>query len=158
NYLNADPDKQNAYKQAVAKAEALLNKQSGTNEVQAQVESITNEVNAAKQALNGNDNLANAKQQLANLTHLNDAQKQSFESQITQAPLVTDVTTINQKAQTLDHAMELLRNSVADNQTTLASEDYHDATTQRQNDYNQAVTAANNIIYQTTSPTMNPDD
>ncbi|WRN71774.1 hypothetical protein UM760_01630 [Staphylococcus aureus] len=66
------------------------------NEVQAQVESITNEVNAAKQALNGNDNLANAKQhakqQLANLTHLNDAQKQSFESQITQAPLVTDVT------------------------------------------------------------------
>ncbi|MBE7600258.1 GA module-containing protein, partial [Staphylococcus aureus] len=53
NYLNADPDKQNAYKQAVAKAEALLNKQSGTNEVQAQVESITNEVNAAKQALNG---------------------------------------------------------------------------------------------------------
>ena len=78
NYLNADPDKQNAYKQAVAKAEALLNKQSGTNEVQAQVESITNEVNAAKQALNGNDNLANAKQQakqqLVNLTHLNDAQ------------------------------------------------------------------------------------
>ncbi|HCU6918130.1 TPA: hyperosmolarity resistance protein Ebh [Staphylococcus aureus] len=162
NYLNADPDKQNAYKQAVAKAEALLNKQSGTNEVQAQVESITNEVNAAKQALNGNDNLANAKQQakqqLANLTHLNDAQKQSFESQITQAPLVTDVTTINQKAQTLDHAMELLRNSVADNQTTLASEDYHDATAQRQNDYNKAVTAANNIINQTTSPTMNPDD
>ncbi|HHE1327939.1 TPA: hyperosmolarity resistance protein Ebh, partial [Staphylococcus aureus] len=162
NYLNADPDKQNAYKQAVAKAEALLNKQSGTNEVQAQVESITNEVNAAKQALNGNDNLANAKQQakqqLANLTHLNDAQKQSFESQITQATLVTDVTTINQKAQTLDHAMELLRNSVADNQTTLASEDYHDATAQRQNDYNKAVTAANNIINQTTSPTMNPDD
>lgn len=111
NYLNADPDKQNAYKQAVAKAEALLNKQSGTNEVQAQVESITNEVNAAKQALNGNDNLANAKQQakqqLVNLTHLNDAQKQSVESQITQASLVTDVTTINQKAQALDHAMEL---------------------------------------------------
>ncbi|UBR30303.1 GA module-containing protein [Bacillus sp. SD-4] len=52
NYLNADPDKQNAYKQAVAKAEALLNKQSGTNEVQAQVESITNEVNAEKHALN----------------------------------------------------------------------------------------------------------
>ncbi|SAY56182.1 extracellular matrix binding protein [Staphylococcus aureus] len=140
NYLNADPDKQNAYKQAVAKAEALLNKQSGTNEVQAQVESITNEVNAAKQALNGNDNLANAKQQakqqLANLTHINDAQKQSFESQITQAPLVTDVTTINQKAQTLDHAMELLRNSVADNQTT--------SPTMNPDDVNRATTQVNN--------------
>lgn len=28
--------------------------------------------------------------------------------------------------------MELLRNSIADNQATLASEDYHDATAQRQ--------------------------
>ena len=65
------------------------------------VESITNEVNAAKQALNGNDNLANAKQQakqkLANLTH-HECTKQSFESQITQAPFVADVTTINPKS------------------------------------------------------------
>ncbi|KMR62860.1 hypothetical protein EY01_15755, partial [Staphylococcus aureus] len=68
------------------------------------------------------------------------------------------VTTINQKSQTVDHAMELLSNSVADNQTTLASEDYHYATAQRQNDYNQAVTAANNIINQPSSPSMNPDD
>ena len=110
------------------------------------------EVNAAKQALNGNDNLANAKQQtkqqLANLTHLNDAQNNHLKVKLHKRHLFTDVTTINQKAQALDHAMELLRNSVADNQATLASEDYHDATAQRQNDYNQAVTATNNIINQ----------
>ncbi|HCY9469058.1 TPA: hyperosmolarity resistance protein Ebh, partial [Staphylococcus aureus] len=162
NFLDADEQKRNAYNQAVSNAETILNKQTGPNTAKTAVEQALNNVNSAKQALNGNDNLANAKQQakqqLANLTHLNDAQKQSFENQITQAPLVTDVTTINQKAQTLDHAMELLRNSIADNQATLASEDYHDATAQRQNDYNQAVTAANNIINQTTSPTMNPDD
>ncbi|HDP4358820.1 TPA: GA module-containing protein, partial [Staphylococcus aureus] len=162
NFTDADQAKQQAYNTAVTNAENIISKANGGNATQAEVEQAIKQVNAAKQALNGNDNLANAKQQakqqLANLTHLNDAQKQSFESQITQAPLVTDVTTINQKAQTLDHAMELLRNSVADNQTTLASEDYHDATAQRQNDYNQAVTAANNIINQTTSPTMNPDD
>lgn len=154
--------KKDAYTNAVSHAEGILSKANGSNASQTEVEQAMQRVNAAKQALNGNDNLANvkqqAKQQLANLTHINDAQKQSFESQITQAPLVTDVTTINQKAQTLDRTMELLRNSVADNQTTLASEDYHDATAQRQNDYNQAVTAANNIINQTTSPTMNPDD
>ncbi len=162
NFTDADQAKKDAYTNAVANAEGILSKANGSNASQTEVEQAMQRVNAAKQALNGNDNLANAKQQakqqLANLTHLNDAQKQSFESQITQAPLVTDVTTINQKAQTLDHAMELLRNSVADNQTTLASEDYHDATAQRQNDYNKAVTAANNIINQTTSPTMNPDD
>ena len=162
NFTDADQAKKDAYTNAVSHAEGILSKANGSNASQTEVEQAMQRVNAAKQALNGNDNLANAKQQakqqLANLTHINDAQKQSFESQITQAPLVTDVTTINQKAQTLDHAMELLRNSVADNQTTLASEDYHDATAQRQNDYNQAVTAANNIINQTTSPTMNPDD
>ncbi len=162
NFTDADQAKQQAYNTAVTNAENIISKANGGNATQTEVEQAIQQVNAAKQALNGNDNLANAKQQakqqLANLTHLNDAQKQSFESQITQAPLVTDVTTINQKAQTLDHAMELLRNSVADNQTTLASEDYHDATAQRQNDYNKAVTAANNIINQTTSPTMNPDD
>ncbi len=162
NFTDADQAKQQAYNTAVTNAENIISKANGGNATQTEVEQAIQQVNATKQALNGNDNLANAKQQakqqLANLTHLNDAQKQSFESQITQAPLVTDVTTINQKAQTLDHAMELLRNSVADNQTTLASEDYHDATAQRQNDYNKAVTAANNIINQTTSPTMNPDD
>ncbi|HAR3029146.1 TPA: hyperosmolarity resistance protein Ebh, partial [Staphylococcus aureus] len=162
NFTDADQAKKDAYTNAVAHAEGILSKANGSNASQTEVEQAMQRVNAAKQALNGNDNLANAKQQakqqLANLTHLNDAQKQSFESQITQAPLVTDVTTINQKAQALDHAMELLRNSVADNQATLASEDYHDATAQRQNDYNQAVTATNNIINQTTSPTMNPDE
>ncbi|HCX9439857.1 TPA: GA module-containing protein, partial [Staphylococcus aureus] len=162
NFTDADPEKQTAYNNAVTAAENIINQANGTNANQSQVEAALSTVTTTKQALNGNDNLANAKQQakqqLANLTHLNDAQKQSFESQITQAPLVTDVTTINQKAQALDHAMELLRNSVADNQATLASEDYHDATAQRQNDYNQAVTATNNIINQTTSPTMNPDE
>ncbi|MBD4594952.1 hypothetical protein GUG54_12215, partial [Xanthomonas citri pv. citri] len=81
-----------AYNTAVTNAENIISKANGGNATQAEVEQAIKQVNAAKQALNGNDNLANAKQQakqqLANLTHLNDAQKQSFESQITQAPLV----------------------------------------------------------------------
>ncbi|NGL47587.1 hyperosmolarity resistance protein Ebh, partial [Staphylococcus aureus] len=162
NYTNASPDKQGAYTDAYNAAKNIVNGSPNVITNAADVTAATQRVNNAETGLNGDTNLATAKQQakdaLRQMTHLSDAQKQSFESQITQAPLVTDVTTINQKAQALDHAMELLRNSVADNQATLASEDYHDATAQRQNDYNQAVTATNNIINQTTSPTMNPDE
>ncbi|WP_424842390.1 hyperosmolarity resistance protein Ebh [Staphylococcus pasteuri] len=162
NYLNADQQNQEAYNQAVANAENVLNQHAGTNELQDAVERLTNAVNNAKQALNGNTNLAQAQQEATQfvnqLQHLNDAQKQNYNTQINQAPLVTDVSTIKQHAQALDQAMEQLRNSIADNQDTLASEDYHDATTERQNDYNNAVNAANNIINEATSPIMDPND
>ncbi|RZI07250.1 hypothetical protein EIG89_16585, partial [Staphylococcus aureus] len=73
------------------------------------------------------------KQQLANLTHLSDPKKQSFVSHITQSDLDTDVPTISRKAQSLDLAMELLRNSVTEKQATFAAEHYHGATAQRPN-------------------------
>ncbi|WP_415918579.1 DUF1542 domain-containing protein [Staphylococcus warneri] len=162
NYLNADNANQDAYNQAVTKAENVLNQQTGPNELQNAVVAITDEVNNAKQNLNGDTNLAQAKQDanqsLAQLQHLNDAQRQNIEAQINQAPLVTEVQTIKQQAQALDHAMDMLRDSIKNHQQVLDSEDYHDATANRQNDYNNAVTAANNTINQTTSPTMNPID
>ena len=124
NYLNADQQNQEAYNQAVANAENVLNQHAGTNELQDAVERLTNTVNNAKQALNGNTNLAQAQQEATQfvnqLQHLNDAQKQNYNTQINQAPLDTDVSTIKQNAQALDQAMEQLRNSIADNQDTLA--------------------------------------
>ncbi|WP_438827666.1 hyperosmolarity resistance protein Ebh [Staphylococcus warneri] len=161
NYLNADQAIQDAYNQAVGNAENVLNPQLGTNEDQSTIEAMTNKVNQAIQNLNGNSNLAQAKQDanqaLTQLPHLNDAQRHDLETQIANAPLVTDVDSIKQNAQTLDQAMEHLRDSVKDNQQTLNSEDYHDATADRQNDYNNAVNDANQIINATT-PVMNPTD
>lgn len=154
--------KQNAYNKAVAHAEQIISGTPNANVDPQQVAQALQQVTQAKGDLNGNHNLQvakdNANTAIDQLPNLNQPQKTALKDQVSHAELVTDVTTINQKAQALDHAMELLRNSIADNQATLASEDYHDATAQRQNDYNQAVTAAKNIINQTTSPTMNPDE
>lgn len=161
NYLNADQANQDAFNQAVRNAENVLNPQQGTNEDQSTIEAMTNKVMQAIQNLNGNSNLAQAKQEanqaLMQLPHLNDAQRHDLETQITNAPLVTDVDAIKQNAQTLDQAMEHLRDSIKDHQQTLNSEDYHDATADRQNDYNNAVNDANQIINATT-PVMNPTD
>ena len=161
NYLNADQANQDAFNQAVRNAENVLNPQQGTNEDQSTIEAMTDKVMQAIQNLNGNSNLAQAKQEanqaLMQLPHLNDAQRHDLETQITNAPLVTDVDAIKQNAQTLDQAMEHLRDSIKDHQQTLNSEDYHDATADRQNDYNNAVNDANQIINATT-PVMNPTD
>lgn len=161
NYLNADQANQDAFNQAVRNAENVLNPQQGMNEDQSTIEAMTNKVMQAIQNLNGNSNLAQAKQEanqaLMQLPHLNDAQRHDLETQITNAPLVTDVDAIKQNAQTLDQAMEHLRDSIKDHQQTLNSEDYHDATADRQNDYNNAVNDANQIINATT-PVMNPTD
>ncbi|WP_460985709.1 hypothetical protein, partial [Staphylococcus aureus] len=111
-FVNADPDKQNAYNQAVAKAEALI---SGTPDVVVTPSEITaalNKVTQAKNDLNGNTNLATAKQNVQHaidqLPNLNQAQRDEYNKQITQATHVPNVNAIQQAATTLNDAMTQL--------------------------------------------------
>ncbi|MCP8600919.1 hypothetical protein NMF09_21145, partial [Acinetobacter baumannii] len=160
--LNADPDKQNAYKQAVAKAEALLNKQSGTNEVQAQVESITNEVNAAKQALNGNANVQHAKDEATALINssndLNQAQKDALKQQVQNATTVAGVNNVKQTAQELNNAMTQLKQGIADKEQTKADGNFVNADPDKQNAYNQAVAKAEALISATPDVVVTPSE
>ncbi|SUL35420.1 Putative Staphylococcal surface anchored protein [Staphylococcus aureus] len=57
NFADADPEKKNAYNEAVHNAENILNKSTGTNVPKDQVEAAMNQVNATKAALNGTQNL-----------------------------------------------------------------------------------------------------
>ena len=59
---------------------------------------------------------------------------------------MADVQGIQGNANTLDHAMDTLRQSIADQNTVRNSEDYNDASTDNQNAYNNAVTSAEDII------------
>ncbi|MEJ7175339.1 hypothetical protein WL278_13535, partial [Staphylococcus caprae] len=86
-------------------------------------------VNTAKNELNGNRNLEQAqqtaKQALSQLTHLTDAQKDHLTTQINNSTTVADVQSIKGNANTLDHAMDTLRQSIADQNTVRNSEDYN---------------------------------
>lgn len=78
NYQDASPDNKANYTTAVQAAKDILN-QAGPNKNKAQVEEALRQVQNAEQALNGTQNLdqakQNAKQQLNSLTSLTDAQK-----------------------------------------------------------------------------------
>lgn len=161
NFVNADPDKQNAYKQAVAKAEALI---SGTPDVVVTPSEITaalNKVTQAKNDLNGNTNLAKAKQNVQHaidqLPNLNQAQRDEYNKQITQATLVPNVNAIQQAATTLNDAMTQLKQGIANKAQIKGSENYHDADTDKQTAYDNAVTKAEELLKQTTNPTMDPN-
>lgn len=160
-YTDADRDKQTAYSDAVAAAKTLLDKTAGTNDNKAAVEQALQRVNTAKTALNGdarlNEAKNTAKQQLATMSHLTDAQKANLASQIESGTTVEGVQGIQANAGTLDQAMNQLRQSIASKDATKASEDYQDANADLQNAYNRAVSDAEGIISATNNPEMNPD-
>ncbi|MDI7059645.1 hypothetical protein QMO37_33495, partial [Pseudomonas aeruginosa] len=78
------------------------------NMTKAQVEAALNQVTTAKNALNGDANVrqakSDAKANLGTLTHLNNAQKQDLTSQIEGATTVNGVNSVKTKAQDLDGA------------------------------------------------------
>ena len=78
NFTDADQAKQQAYNTAVTNAENIISKANGGNATQTEVEQAI-QVNAAKQALNGNANVQHAKDEATALINssndLNQAQK-----------------------------------------------------------------------------------
>ncbi len=91
----------------------MINKQTGQNANQTEVEQAITKVQTTLQALNGDHNLqvakANATQAIDALTSLNDPQKTALKDQVTAATLVTAVHQIEQNANTLNQAMHGLR-------------------------------------------------
>ena len=88
-------------------------------------------VSSAKNALNGDQNVTNAKNAaknaLNNLTSLNNAQKRDLTTKIDQATTVSGVEAVSNTGTQLNTAMANLQNGINDKAHTLASENYHDA-------------------------------
>lgn len=160
NFADADPEKKNAYNEAVHNAENILNKSTGTNVPKDQVEAAMNQVNTTKAALNGTQNLEKAKQHantaIDGLSHLTNAQKDALKQLVQQSTTVAEAQGNEQKANNVDAAMDKLRQSIADNATTKQNQNYTDASPNKKDAYNNAVTTAQGIIDQTTSPTLDP--
>ncbi len=160
NFADADPEKKNAYNEAVRNAENILNKSTGTNVPKDQVEAAMNQVNTTKAALNGTQNLEKAKQHantaIDGLSHLTNAQKDALKQLVQQSTTVAEAQGNEQKANNVDAAMDKLRQSIADNATTKQNQNYTDASPNKKDAYNNAVTTAQGIIDQTTSPTLDP--
>lgn len=101
NFADADPEKKNAYNEAVRNAENILNKSTGTNVPKDQVEAAMNQVNTTKAALNGTQNLEKAKQHantaIDGLSHLTNAQKEALKQLVQQSTTVAEAQGNEQK-------------------------------------------------------------
>ncbi len=110
--LTLSPDKQGAYTDAYNAAKNIVNGSPNVITNAAYVTAVTQRVNA-ETGLNGDTNLATAKQQakdtLRQMTHLSDAQKESITGQIDSATQVTGVQSVKDNATNLDNSMNQLR-------------------------------------------------
>ncbi len=155
-YVDANNDKQTAYNNAVAAAETIINANSNPEMNPSTITQKANQVNSSKTALNGDENLATAKQNaktyLNSLTSITDAQKNNLISQISSATRVSGVDTVKQNAQHLDQAMANLQNGINNESQVKSSEKYRDADTNKQQEYDNAITAAKAILNKSTGP------
>lgn len=150
NFTDADKAKRDAYTNAVSRAETILNKTQGANTSKQDVEAAIQNVTSAKNALNGDQNVTNAKNAaknaLNNLTSINNVQKRDLTTKIDQATTVAGVEAVSNTGTQLNTAMANLQNGINDKANTLASENYHDADSDKKTAYTQAVTNAENIL------------
>ncbi|KAB2216640.1 hypothetical protein F9B43_15210, partial [Staphylococcus epidermidis] len=161
-FTQADQDKQQAYNNAANQAQQIAN---GTPTPVLSPDTVTQAVttmNQAKDALNGDEKLAQAKQDaLANLDtlrDLNQPQRDALRNQINQAQALATVEQTKQNAQNVNATMGNVKQGIANKDTVKASENYHDADADKQTAYTNAVSQAEGIINQTTNPTLNPDE
>lgn len=160
NFTDADQAKQQAYNTAVTNAENIISKANGGNATQAEVEQAIKQVNAAKQALNGNANVQHAKDEATALINssndLNQAQKDALKQQVQNATTVAGVNNVKQTAQDLNQAMTQLKQGIADKDQTKANGNFVNADTDKQNAYNNAVAHAEQIISGTPNANVDP--
>ncbi|HEH0931088.1 TPA: GA module-containing protein, partial [Staphylococcus aureus] len=157
-YVNAEPNKKQAYDEAVQNAESIIAELTNPTINKGNVSSATQAVTSSKNALDGVERLAQDKQTAGNsLNHLDQltpAQQQALENQINNATTRDKVAEIIAQAQALNEAMKALKESIKDQPQTEASSKFINEDQAQKDAYTQAVQHAKDLINKTTDPTL----
>src|SRR5699024_2629973 len=149
NYTNADEEAQKAYDAAVEAVNAIVAKE-GANADSAAVQAALEQVKAAKDALNGDSNLANAKQAakdaIDKLNNLNEAQKAAAKAAVDNATDAAGVIAASDKATNLDSSMGDLKKAFKDNESIKNSVSYVNASADKQKAFDDAMKAASDVL------------
>lgn len=157
-YVNAKPNKKQAYDEAVQNAESIIAGLNNPTINKGNVSSATQAVTTSKNGLDGVERLAQDKQTAGNsLNHLDQltpAQQQALENQINNATTRDKVAEIIAQAQALNEAMKALKESIKDQPQTEASSKFINEDQAQKDAYTQAVQHAKDLINKTTDPTL----
>ncbi|HDE5643170.1 TPA: GA module-containing protein, partial [Staphylococcus aureus] len=154
-YTQADLDKQNAYKQAIADAENVLKQNANKQQVDQALQNILN----AKQALNGDERVAlaktNGKHDIEQLNALNNAQQDGFKGRIDQSNDLNQIQQIVDEAKALNRVMDQLSQEITGNEgRTKGSTNYVNADTQVKQVYDEAVDKAKQALDKSTGQNL----
>ncbi|MEN0427662.1 DUF1542 domain-containing protein, partial [Staphylococcus aureus] len=158
-YTQADSDKQNAYKQAIAEAENVLKQNANKQQVDQALQNILN----AKQALNGDERVAlaktNGKHDIDQLNALNNAQQDGFKGRIDQSNDLNQIQQIVDEAKALNRAMNQLSQEITGNEgRTKGSTNYVNADTQVKRVYDEAVDKAKEALNKATGQNLTAEE
>ncbi|HCY8533924.1 TPA: GA module-containing protein, partial [Staphylococcus aureus] len=158
-YTQADLDKQNAYKQAIAEAENVLKQNANKQQVDQALQNILN----AKQALNGDERVAlaktNGKHDIDQLNALNNAQQDGFKGRVDQSNDLNQIQQIVDEAKALNRAMNQLSQEITGNEgRTKGSTNYVNADTQVKRVYDEAVDKAKEALNKATGQNLTAEE
>lgn len=151
NYINADDNLKANYDNAIANAAHELDKVQGNAIAKAEAEQLKQNIIDAQNALNGDQNLANAKDKanafVNSLNGLNQQQQHLAHNAINNADTVSDVTDIVNNQIDLNDAMETLKHLV-DNEIPNAEQtvNYQNAEDNAKTNFDDAKRLANTLL------------
>ncbi|WP_283113107.1 DUF1542 domain-containing protein, partial [Lactobacillus gallinarum] len=155
--LTADLTNTNNYKYASDKpkstvaadytnADVLLDKTAGQNADDATVLKLIDQINTHKSSLDGDTNLSAAETTISGLTHLNDAQRSAANQAVTNASDLTGLKTAVGNAQSVDSAMSDLQTAVNQANEAKTTNNYLQASADKQDNLNSAVQNAQAVL------------
>ncbi|OXC36288.1 DUF1542 domain-containing protein [Lactobacillus crispatus] len=158
--LTADLTNTNNYKYASDKpkstvaadytnADVLLDKDdktAGQNADDATVLKLIDQINTHKSSLDGDTNLSDAETTISGLTHLNDAQRSAANQAVTNASDLTGLKTAVGNAQSVDSAMSDLQTAVNQANEAKTTNNYLQASADKQDNLNFAVQNAQDVL------------
>ena len=155
--LTADLTNTNNYKYAsdtpkstvatdCTEADVLLDKTAGQNADDATVLKLIDQINTHKSSLDGDTNLSAAETTISRLTHLNDAQRSDANQAVTNASDLTGLKTAVGNAQSVDSAMSDLQTAVNQANEAKTTNNYLQASADKQDKLNSAVQNAQAVL------------
>lgn len=159
-FINEDQPEKKAYQQAINHVDSIIHRQTNPEMDPTVINSITHELETAQNNLHGDQKLAHAQQDAANvingLIHLNVAQREVMINTNTNATTREKVAKNLDNAQALDKAMETLQQVVAHKNNILNDSKYLNEDSKYQQQYDRVIADAEQLLNQTTNPTLEP--
>ncbi|VEU70097.1 GA module-containing protein [Mycoplasmopsis glycophila] len=146
NYKLSDSDKQTAYDQALKAAQDLLNKTSGENKNQTEVNTILSNLESTYAALNGTVNKNDLHSKIDQLTHLSTTQKQDLKNLVDASSSKEDAQKIYEKGKLFNDNIGQFKGKIREADLAKTTEAYTEDTTTNQGTFDTALGNANSEL------------